>query len=159
MRTMLFSQSKDIPYALIGSFIGLLGGAFGLVFADCPGQDGGFAFQLAGELLASIGPSIGHTLSSLNILQSRLGLLHDQRPGEFDQLFGQPFAFLGRDHGRVVTRQTPSSHLRSRWCVLDPRVRGGFYSCLRPMVTRVLPGGKMARGPLGVVISTSTISN
>ena len=76
MCTMLFSQTKDIPYALSGSFIGILGGAFGLVFADRPGQGGGFAFQPAGELLAS--------MSSLNILQSRLGLLHDQGPGEFD---------------------------------------------------------------------------
>ena len=104
MRTMLFSQSKDIPYALSGSFIGVLGGAFVLVFADRPGQGRGFAFQSAGELLASMRPGVGQTLSSLNILQSRLGLLHDQGPGEFDQLFGQPFAFLGRDHGRVVTR-------------------------------------------------------
>jgi len=104
MRTMLFSQSKDIPYALSGPFIGILGGAFGLVFADRPGQGGGFAFQPAGELLALIGPGVGQTLSSLDILQSRLGLLHDQGPGEFDQLFGQTFAFLSRDHGRVVTR-------------------------------------------------------
>ena len=84
MRTMLFSPSKDIPYALSGSFIGLLGGPFGLVFADRPGQGGGFAFQSAGELLASMGPGVGQILSSLNILQSRLGLLHDQGPGEFD---------------------------------------------------------------------------
>ena len=84
MRTMLFSQSKDIPYALRGSFIGILGGAFVLVFADRPGQGGGFAFQPAGELLASIRPGVGQTLSSLNILQSCLGLLHDQGPGEFD---------------------------------------------------------------------------
>ena len=53
MRTMLFSQSKDIPYALSGSFMGILGGTFGLVFSDRPGQGGGFAFQPAGELLAS----------------------------------------------------------------------------------------------------------
>ena len=101
---MLFSQTKDIPYALSGSFIGILGGAFGLVFADRPGQGGGFAFQPAGELLASMGIGVGQTLCSLNILQSRLGLLHDQGPGEFDLLFGHAFAFLGRDRGRVVTR-------------------------------------------------------
>ena len=104
MRTMLFSQTKDIPYALSGSFISILGGTFGLVFADRPGQDGSFAFQPTGELLASIGPGVGQTLFSLDILQSRLGLLHDQGPGEFDQLFGQAFAFLGRDRGRVVPR-------------------------------------------------------
>ena len=84
MRTMLFSQTKDIPYTLSGSFIGILGGSFGLVFVDRPGQGGGFAFQPAGELVASMGPGVGQTLSSLNILQSRLGLLHDQGPGEFD---------------------------------------------------------------------------
>ena len=84
MRTMLFSQSKDIPYALSGSFIGILGGAFGLVFADRPGQGGGFAFQPAGELLASMGPGVGQTRSSLDILQFRLGLLHAQGPSEFD---------------------------------------------------------------------------
>ena len=77
---MLFSQTKDIPYALSGSFIGILGGAFGLVFADRPGQGGGFAFQPAGELLASIGPGVGQTLSSLNILKSRLGLLYYRGP-------------------------------------------------------------------------------
>ena len=37
MRTMLFLQSKDIPNALGGSFKGILGGAFGLVFADRSG--------------------------------------------------------------------------------------------------------------------------
>ena len=104
MRAMLFSQSKDIPYALSGSFIVILGGAFGLVFADSPDQGGGFAFQAAGELLASIGPDVYQILSSLDILKSRLGLLHDQGTGEFDQLFGQAFSLLGRDHGRVVTR-------------------------------------------------------
>ena len=84
MRTILFSQTKDIPYALSGSFIGLLGGVFGLVFANRPGQGGGFAFQPAGELLALIGPGVGQTPPSLNILQSRLGLLHNQGPSEFD---------------------------------------------------------------------------
>ena len=76
----VFSQSKDIPYALSGSFIGVLGGAFGLVFSGRPGQGGGFAFQPAGELLASIGPGVGQTLSSLNILKSRLGLLYYRGP-------------------------------------------------------------------------------
>ena len=104
MRTMIVFTVQKIPYALSGSFIGILGGAFGLVFADRPGQGGGFAFQSSGELLASMGPGVGQTLSSLDILKSRLGLLHDQGPGEFDQLFGQPFTFLGRDHGRLVTR-------------------------------------------------------
>ena len=70
MRTMLFSQSKDIQYALSSSFIGILGGAFGLAFSNRPGQGGGFAFQPAGELLASIGPGVGQTLSSLDILKS-----------------------------------------------------------------------------------------
>ena len=32
----VFSQSKDIPYALSGSFIGILGGAFGVVRAVVP---------------------------------------------------------------------------------------------------------------------------
>ena len=32
MHTVLFSHSKDILYTLSGSFIGLLGGAFGFVF-------------------------------------------------------------------------------------------------------------------------------
>ena len=104
MRTMLFSQSKDIQYALSSSFIGILGGAFGLAFSNRPGQGGGFAFQPAGELLASIGPGVGQTLSSLDILKSRLGLLRDQGTNEFDQLFGQAFSLLGRDHGRVVKR-------------------------------------------------------
>ena len=63
---------------------------------------GGFAFQPVGQLLASIGPCVGQTLSSLDILKSRLGLLHDQGPGEFDQFFGLAFSLLGRDHGRVV---------------------------------------------------------
>ena len=44
--------------------------------------------------------------------------------------------------------------------LLDPREAWvAFYSCLRPMVTRVLPGDKMARGPLVLAISTSKISN
>ena len=71
------SQTKDIPYALSGSFIGILGGAFGLVFSDRPGQGVGFAFEPAGELFASIGSGVGQTLSSLDIL----GLLHDQGTG------------------------------------------------------------------------------
>ena len=74
-------QTKDIPYVLSGSFIRILGGAFGLVFFYRPGQAGGFAFQPARELLASIGPGVGQTLSSLDILKFRLGLLHDQRTG------------------------------------------------------------------------------
>ena len=46
-----------------------------------------------------------------------------------------------------------------RGAFLDPRVAWlAFYSCLRLMVTRVLPGGKMARGPLVLAISTSKIS-
>ena len=100
----IFSQSKDLPYTLRGSFIGILGGPFGLVFADCPGHGGGFAFQSAAELLASIRPRIRHTLSSLNILQSRLSLLHDHWSRQFDQVFGQPFALLLGEHGRVVPR-------------------------------------------------------
>ena len=102
MSTMLL-QSKDIPYALGGSFIGVFRSVFGLVFSDHPGQGGGFAFQAARELLALIGPGVGQTPSSLDILKSRLGLLHDQGTGYFDQLFGQAFSLLGRDHGRVVT--------------------------------------------------------
>ena len=77
-RTILFSQSKDVPYALRGSFIGILGSAFGFVFAHRPGHRGGLAFQPAGELRTSISPRLRCTLASLNILQSRLGLLHDQ---------------------------------------------------------------------------------
>ena len=45
MRTMFFSQTKDIPYALGCSFIGVFPSAFGLVFSDRPGQGGSFAFQ------------------------------------------------------------------------------------------------------------------
>ena len=74
---VFLSQTKDIPYALSGSFIGILGGAFGLVFSDRPGQGGGFAFEPAGELFASIGPGVAQTLSSLDIL----GLLQDQGTG------------------------------------------------------------------------------
>ena len=75
--TYHFSQSKDIPYALRGSFIGILGGPFGLVFASRPSHGRGFAFQSAAELGTSISPRIRGTLSSLNILESRLNLLHD----------------------------------------------------------------------------------
>ena len=102
--TYHFLQSKDIPYALRGSFIGILGGPFGLVFADRPGHGRRFASQSATELLASIRPRIRHTLSSLNILESRLSLLHDQGSRQFDQVFGQPFALLLGEHGRVVPR-------------------------------------------------------
>ena len=49
-------------------------------------------------------PRLCDTLASLNILQSRLRLLHDQGSRQFDQLFGQPLAFLPGDHGRVVPR-------------------------------------------------------
>ena len=38
------SQTKNIPYALGGSFIGVFSGAFGLMFPYFPGQGGGFAF-------------------------------------------------------------------------------------------------------------------
>ena len=69
-----FSQTKDIPYALGVSFIGVFRGAFGLVFSDRPGQGGSFVFQAACELLASIGPGVGQTLSSLYILEVPLGL-------------------------------------------------------------------------------------
>ena len=86
-RTILFSHSKDVPYALRGSFIGILGGTFGLVFADRPGHRGSFAFQSAAELLASMSPRVRCTPSSLNILESRLGLLHDQGSRQFDQVF------------------------------------------------------------------------
>ena len=99
-----FSQSKDVPYALRVSFIGILGGTFGLVFADRPGHGRRFAFQSAAELLASMSPRIRRTPSSLNILQSRLSLLHDQGSRQFDQVFGQPFALLLGEHGRVVPR-------------------------------------------------------
>ena len=48
---------------------------------------------------------------------------------------------------------------RGVWCVCSlPRGVWHFYSCLSPMVTMVLPGGRMARSPLGVAISTSMIS-
>ena len=102
--TYHFSQSKDIPYALRGSFIGILSSPFGLVFASRPGHGGGFAFQAATELRASIGPRIRHTLASLNILQSRLSLLHDQGSRQFDQLFGQTLAVLLGEHGRMIPR-------------------------------------------------------
>ena len=103
-RTILFSKSKDVPYALRGSFIGILGGTFGLVFADRPGHRGSFAFQSAAELLGSMSPRVRCTPSSLNILESRLSLLHDQGSRQFDQVFGQPFALLLGEHGRVVSR-------------------------------------------------------
>ena len=51
------------------------------VFSDRSGQGGSFAFQAACELLASIAPGVGQTQSSLDILQSRLRLLHDQGTG------------------------------------------------------------------------------
>ena len=102
--TYHFLQSKDIPYALRGSFIGILGGPFDLVFASRPSHGGGFAFQSAAELGTSIGPRIRGTLSSLNILQSRLSLLHDQGSCQFDQVFRQAFTFLLGEHGRVVPR-------------------------------------------------------
>ena len=98
------SQTKNIPYALSGSFIGVFSGSFGLVFPDCPGQGGGFVFQAACELLASIGPGVGQTLSSMDILESRLSLLNNDGTSYFDQIFGQAFSLLGRDHGRVVAR-------------------------------------------------------
>ena len=96
--------SKDVPYALRGSFIGILGGLFGLVFADRPGHGGGFVFQSTAELCTSIGPRVRRTLSSLNILQSRLRLLHDQGFRQFDQIFGQTLALLLGDQGRLVPR-------------------------------------------------------
>ena len=102
--TYHFLQSKDIPYTLRGSFIGILSGPFDLVFASRPSHGGGFAFQSAAELGTSISPRVRCTLSSLNILQSRLSLLHDQGSCQFDQLFGQAFALLFREHGRVVPR-------------------------------------------------------
>ena len=102
--TYHFSQSKDVPYALRGSFIGILGGPFGLVFADRPGHGGAFAFQSTAELCTSIGPRVRRTLSSLNILQSRLRLLHDQGFRQFDQIFGQTLALLLGDQGRLVPR-------------------------------------------------------
>ena len=53
-------------------------------------------------LLASIGPGVGQTLSSLDILEFRLGLLNNEGTGYFDQIFSRAFSLLGRDHGRVV---------------------------------------------------------
>ena len=53
-----------------------------------------------------------------------------------------------------------SSHSAVVLCVYSlPRGVWHFYSCLSPMVTMVLPGGRMARSPLGVAISTSMISS
>ena len=100
----IFLQSKDVPYTLRGSFIGILSGPFDLVFASRPSHGGGFAFQAAAELGTSIGPCVCGTLASLNILQSRLSLLHDQGSRQFDQVFGQAFALLLGEHGRVVPR-------------------------------------------------------
>ena len=102
--TYHFLQSKDIPYALRGSFIGILGGPFDLVFASRPSHGGGFAFQSTAELSTSIRPCGRGTLATLNVLQSRLSLLHDQGSRQFDQVFGQPFALLLGEHGRVVSR-------------------------------------------------------
>ena len=100
----IFLQSKDIPYTLRGSFIGILGGPFDLVFASRPSHGGGFAFQPAAELSTSIRPRVRDTLSTLNISQSRLSLLHDQGSREFDQVFRQAFTLLLGEHGRVVPR-------------------------------------------------------
>ena len=100
----MISSSKDVPYPLRGSFIGILGGAFDFVFASRPGHGGGFAFQPAAELCASIRPRLRGAPSSLNISQSRLGLLHDQGSRQFDQIFRQALALLLGDHGRVVPR-------------------------------------------------------
>ena len=102
-RTMI-SQSKDVPYTLRGSFIGILRSAFGFVFADRPGHRGGFTFQPAVDLRTSISPRLRCTLASLDILQSRLGVLHEEGSRQFDQVFGQAFPFLLGDHGRVVSR-------------------------------------------------------
>ena len=63
-----------------------------------------FAFQAACKLLASTGSGVSQTPSSLDILKSRLGLLNNEGTGYFDQIFGQAFSLLGRDHRRVVTR-------------------------------------------------------
>ena len=53
-----------------------------------------------------------------------------------------------------------SSHSAVDVCVCSlPRGMWRFYSCLSPMVIMVSPGGRMARGPLGVAISTSMISS
>ena len=89
---------------LRGSFIGILGSAFGFVFADRPGHRGGFTFHSAVDLRTSISPRIGQTLFSLDIPQSRLGLLHDDGSRQFDQIFVQALALLLGDHGRVVPR-------------------------------------------------------
>ena len=75
------SQSKNILYALTGSFIGIFSGSIGFVFSHCPGQSGGFAFQAAFNLLSSIRQGVSQTQSLLDILESRLGLLHDERTG------------------------------------------------------------------------------
>jgi len=72
------SQTKDIPYALGGSFIGISGHSFGLVFTDRPCQGGRFAFQAAFDLLPSCRPGVCQTLSSLYILETLLGLLDDK---------------------------------------------------------------------------------
>ena len=101
---MMISQSKDVSYPFGGTFIGILGGSFGLVFADRPGHGGGFPFQSTAELRTSISPRIRRTPSSLNVLHSRLGLLHDQGSRQFDQLFRQIFPLLRGEHGRVVPR-------------------------------------------------------
>ena len=93
-----------MPYALRGSFIGILGGPFNPVFASRPSHGGGFVFQSAAELGTSIGPRVRCTFSSLNILQSRLSLLHDQGSRQFDQVFDQAFALLLSEHRRVVPR-------------------------------------------------------
>ena len=102
--TYHFSQSKDIPYTLRGSFIGILGRPFDLVFASRPSHGGGFTFQAAAELSTSIRPRVRGTLATLNILESRLSLLHDQGSRQFDQVFGQAFALLLGEHGRMVPR-------------------------------------------------------
>ena len=141
------SQTKNIPYALGGSFIGVFRGLFGLVFPDCPGQGGGFAFQAASEFLASIGPGIGQTLSSLDILESCLSLLNNEGTSYFDEIFSQAFS---RACGSALNSLL-ASLLRlcspPGWCFR-------FYSCLSPLVTMGFPGGKMARGPWGVAMST-----
>lgn len=96
------SQNKDILYALGGSFIGISGHPFGLVFTNHPCQGGCFAFQAAFDLLPSLRPGVCQTLSSLYILETRLGLLDVEGTGYFDQLCGQSFSLPGRDHVRVV---------------------------------------------------------
>ena len=62
MRSMIVFTIKRYPVLVEWLFYRYLY-AFGLVFADRPGQGGGFAFQSAGELLASMGPGVGQTLS------------------------------------------------------------------------------------------------